>query len=152
MFFFKRSVSLVESGLFRGFTDWHCHLLPGVDDGVRTLEETLRVLSLYETLGVKEVWLTPHVMEDVPNEVSDLKARFEELRTAYKGPVTLYLASENMLDNLFEERLERNELLRYRQSCRIPRQERDVEQGQAYDGVRRSGIHLRRQRAQNGQG
>ncbi len=111
MFFFKRSVSLVESGLFRGFTDWHCHLLPGVDDGVRTLEETLRVLSLYETLGVKEVWLTPHVMEDVPNEVSDLKARFEELRTAYKGPVTLYLASENMLDNLFEERLERNELL-----------------------------------------
>lgn len=108
---FRKRISLADSGIFRGFTDWHCHLLPGVDDGVRTMEESLQILSLYEQLGVKEVWLTPHVMEDMPNTTSALKARFEELEAAYQGNIALHLASENMLDNLFEERLEKDDLL-----------------------------------------
>lgn len=113
MLFFdlRRRVSLVDSGLFQGFTDWHSHLLPGVDDGVRVMEESLRILSLYERLGVREVWLTPHVMEDMPNTTTSLRARFEELKAAYQGAVTLNLAAENMLDNLFEERLEADDLL-----------------------------------------
>lgn len=108
---FRKRISLADSGIFRGFTDWHCHLLPGVDDGVRTMEESLQILSLYEKLGVNEVWLTPHIMEDIPNTTTFLKARFEELKNAYQGSIALHLASENMLDNLFEERLAKNDLL-----------------------------------------
>ena len=108
---FRKRTSLADSGIFRGFTDWHCHLLPGVVDGVQTVEETLRILSLYENLGVKEVWLTPHVMEDMPNTTASLKARFEKLIAVYQGNIALHLASENMLDNLFEERLRKNDLL-----------------------------------------
>ena len=67
-------------------------------------------MEKYEELGVKEVWLTPHIMEDIPNTTTHLKERFNELRAAYQGHVTLHLASENMLDNLFEERLEKNDL------------------------------------------
>lgn len=74
---FRKRIILADSGIFQGFTDWHCHLLPGVDDGVQTVEETQRILSLYEELGVKEVWLTPHIMEDMPNTTASLKARFE---------------------------------------------------------------------------
>ena len=108
---FTKRTSLADSGIFRGFTDWHCHLLPGVDDGVQTMEETLRILSLYEELGVTEVWLTPHIMEDMPNTTASLKARFKALEAAYQGNIGLHLASENMLDKLFEERLEQNDLL-----------------------------------------
>ena len=43
---FRKQVSLKDSDIFRGFTDWHCHLLPGVDDGVQTMQESLQVLSL----------------------------------------------------------------------------------------------------------
>ena len=50
-------------------------------------------------------------MEDIPNTTEKLRDRFTELRTAYQGSVMLHLASENMLDNLFEERLEKNDLL-----------------------------------------
>lgn len=108
---FRKKQTLEESGFFRGFTDWHCHILPGVDDGVQTMEEALQILAEYERLGVKEVWLTPHIMEDIPNTTEKLRDRFTELRTAYQGSVMLHLASENMLDNLFEERLEKNDLL-----------------------------------------
>lgn len=108
---FRKKQTLEESGFFRGFTDWHCHILPGVDDGVQTMDESLQILAEYERLGVKEVWLTPHIMEDIPNTTEKLRDRFSELRTAYRGSVTLYLASENMLDNLFEERLEKNDFL-----------------------------------------
>ncbi len=108
---FRKKQTLEESGFFRGFTDWHCHILPGVDDGVQTMEEALQILAEYERLGVKEVWLTPHIMEDIPNTTQHLKERFAELQAAYKGNVVLHLASENMLDQLFEERLGKNDLL-----------------------------------------
>lgn len=108
---FRKKQTLEESGFFRGFTDWHCHILPGVDDGVQTMEEALQILAEYERLGVKEVWLTPHIMEDIPNTTEKLRDRFTELRTAYQGSVMLNLASENMLDNLFEERLRNDDLL-----------------------------------------
>lgn len=97
--------------MFRGLTDWHSHILPGVDDGVSTMEESLAVLRRYEELGVCCVWLTPHVMEDIPNTTASLRQRFGELRAAYKGPVELRLASENMMDNLLLERLESNDFL-----------------------------------------
>lgn len=108
---FGKKQTLEESGFFRGFTDWHSHILPGVDDGVQTMEEALQILAEYERLGVKEVWFTPHIMEDIPNTTEKLKMQFAELKAVYQGSVMLHLASENMLDNLFEERLEKNDLL-----------------------------------------
>ncbi len=42
------------------FFDMHCHLLPGVDDGPETLEESLQVLELAQTQGVKKIIVTPH--------------------------------------------------------------------------------------------
>lgn len=108
---FRKRQSLADSGIFQGFTDWHCHILPGVDDGVQTMGEALEILTLYKKLGVKSVWLTPHVMEDVPNTTAHLKERFEELQAAYKGAIRLHLAAEYMLDNLFCERMNNSDLL-----------------------------------------
>lgn len=108
---FGKIDKLEESGMFSGFTDWHSHILPGVDDGIRKMEDSLAVLKRYEELGIRRVWLTPHVMEDFPNTPESLKARFAELQEAYGGPVELCLAAENMLDPLFEERLEKREFL-----------------------------------------
>lgn len=108
---FTKKQTLLEAGVLRGWTDWHCHILPGVDDGIPTLEDSLAALRWYEAQGVAEVWLTPHVMEDIPNTPAQLRARFAELQAAYNGPITLHLAAEHMLDPLFEERLEAGELL-----------------------------------------
>ena len=111
MLLFRKKQTLAESGFFHGFVDWHSHILPDVDDGVQAIEEALQILAEYERLGVKEVWLTPHIMEDIPNTTVLLRERFAGLQAAYQGNVILHLAAENMLDNLFEERLAKNDIL-----------------------------------------
>ncbi len=108
---FSKKTKLGESGMLDGFTDWHSHILPGVDDGIKTMEDSLAVLKRYEDANVKKIWLTPHVMEDYPNTPEKLQERFQELKDAYKGNIELHLASENMLDSLFEERLQENRFL-----------------------------------------
>ena len=109
---FKTKVATLREGeMLKGITDWHSHILPGVDDGFKEMADSLKAISEMEKLGVKHLWLTPHIMEDCPNETKFLRKRFEELKLAYDGKVNLHLASENMLDTLFEERLESNDFL-----------------------------------------
>ncbi len=109
--FLKPKNTFVDYGLLKGATDNHSHILWGLDDGVKTQEETLSILAFYEDLGLKTLWLTPHTMEDVPNTTEGLKTRFSELLKVYDGPIELRLASEYMIDNLFEQRLENRDLL-----------------------------------------
>lgn len=108
---FRRKQTLAESGILRGMTDYHSHLLPGVDDGVQTAEDSLEILRLYEQLGIREVWFTPHIMEDIPNTTAGLRNRFEQFQKQYTGNIHLHLAAEYMLDNLFKERLAHRDLL-----------------------------------------
>jgi len=128
---FSKKRSIGEAGLMSGLTDWHSHILPGVDDGVRLPEETQGILARYAGLGVRQLWLTPHVMEDVPNAPDTLRKRFREVFPAAEvdpnghpsvvwlpagddgnaRTIEIRLAAENMLDNLFDRRLEAGDVL-----------------------------------------
>ena len=103
--------SLLSSAVLNGTVDSHSHILFDVDDGVRTLEESLSILEYEESLGVKEIWCTPHIIEDGLNDHELFKARFEQLNEAYSGPIRLHLAAEYMLDTVFEQRFRDRELL-----------------------------------------
>ena len=76
-----------------GGIDWHCHILPGVDDGFQEVKKSLEMLSLYEGAGMRDVWLTPHIMEDVPNETT-ICAKY--LRTS-KNNISRTSPSETLL-------------------------------------------------------
>ncbi len=111
MWFFNKKQTIAQSHLLTGGCDHHTHILPGVDDGISTIEEALQTLSHYEKTGIKEVWLTPHIMEDFPNTPAKLQERYAALTGAYTGNITLHLAAEYMIDNLFNELMETNDLL-----------------------------------------
>ena len=108
---FNRRKSVLESGLLKGAVDQHSHILYGLDDGVKTQEDSLAILRFLEEQGVSEVWFTPHVMEDVPNTSEGIRARFGELKSVYEGGLRLHLAAEYMIDTLFEKRLSQKDLL-----------------------------------------
>lgn len=98
--------TLSASGVLKGMTDHHSHLLPGVDDGVKTVEGAEKALRLMEGLGVKKVYITPHVMENFPdNNRESLTKRFEEFKTQVDTSIELNLAAEYMLDSSFENHL-----------------------------------------------
>lgn len=80
------------------------------------------MLHAYENIGLRELWLTPHIMEDVPNDTAFLRDRFEKFQEAYnqdfhhrspegKEQIRLHLSAENMLDALFQQRLRAGDLL-----------------------------------------
>mgnify|MGYP003296108919 CR=1 FL=1 len=108
MLFFNKKTTIASSGILQGAADHHSHILPGVDDGVETMDEALHILSRYEELGIKRLWLTPHVMEEIPNTPAKLKERFAELQAAYTGSIELHLAAEYMLDSNLSKLLNNN--------------------------------------------
>lgn len=109
--FLNKKTSLRSNGLLQGFKDHHSHILFGVDDGVKTLEGALEVLSYAESEGVSQMWCTPHIMEDINTPTSLLQERFAQLKESYNGNISLHLAAEYMLDNEFQKRLNSGDIL-----------------------------------------
>ncbi|MDD4572712.1 MAG: capsule biosynthesis protein CapC [Sphaerochaeta sp.] len=79
-----------------GLCDFHCHLLPQIDDGYITSEGYARMLRLYKESGVSSIAFTPHIYN--PYMSTDVGAIRETFKWASKialdmGMVT-YLGSE----------------------------------------------------------
>lgn len=110
---FQRRKSIQDAGLLKGAVDNHSHILYGLDDGVKTCEDSLAILQFLEEEGMTDVWFTPHVMEDVPNTTEGIRTRFGELKAVYQGGLNLHLAAEYMIDTLFERRLAEKDLLEH---------------------------------------
>ena len=91
---------MIDSAFFDGITDYHSHILFGVDDGVKELSESLKVLSYYESLGVKRIFFTPHVNLTY-NDRGLIETNFDILKNRYNGGVELHLAAEYLLDSGF---------------------------------------------------
>lgn len=65
--------------------DLHCHVLPGVDDGVRTLEEAVELARAAEVDGVTAIAATPHVRDDYPTSAETMEAKVAEVNDAVRA-------------------------------------------------------------------
>lgn len=106
MLLFQRKIKLIDSGFFDGFVDCHNHILPGVDDGVKTAEESLRALDYFAQLGIRKAIFTPHVMKGLSNNKESLNHSFDVFRQQHHGKVEIALGAEYMLDSDFEHHFE----------------------------------------------
>lgn len=88
--------------------DFHNHLIPGVDDGAQTIEESLDGLGMFKRDGVNVVVSTPHVDGSLTLEPDQLALRLAEIDGAWAVLVeaagrvhpemTLYRGCELALD------------------------------------------------------
>ncbi|MFI3315416.1 MAG: CpsB/CapC family capsule biosynthesis tyrosine phosphatase [Rikenellaceae bacterium] len=109
---FSRKKSLIKTDFFNDFTDFHSHILPSVDDGVKSLESAISILDYYESIGIKRVVFTPHIMENFSDNCSDyLKSEFKKFTHNFSGNIELSLAAEYMLDSGFYHHLESGKIL-----------------------------------------
>jgi len=60
--------------------DLHSHILPGVDDGVRSVEEARELARAAAAEGVTAIAATPHVRDDYPTRAARMESGVEELR------------------------------------------------------------------------
>ncbi|WP_257457321.1 tyrosine-protein phosphatase [Archangium lipolyticum] len=88
-----------------GLCDLHCHLVPGVDDGARTLEDALEMARALVDLGFTTVAPSPHARPEYPSHSREIvEARLVELREALEREgvkLTLGTNAENFLDEAF---------------------------------------------------
>jgi protein-tyrosine phosphatase len=60
--------------------DLHCHILPGIDDGPKTLTESLEMARIFEQAGYSHVVATPHAVPGTtwmpkPDEIREQLSR-----------------------------------------------------------------------------
>ena len=95
--------------------DMHSHLLPGIDDGLKTVEQTVEYVRELNEMGYQKFICTPHILSGVHNNTP--ATIFAALELAKKGieeagiPVTIEAAAEYMIDDSFEKLLKSEEKL-----------------------------------------
>lgn len=89
--------------------DIHSHMIPGVDDGVETVEESVAMISKMQSLGYRRVITTPHVMWDCYRNTPEIiLGKLEEVRQASKAAgltIEIGAAAEYFLDEHFNHLL-----------------------------------------------
>ena len=116
MLFFKRKEIPLQNVFPVDFVDIHSHLLPGIDDGAKNLEDSISLISKMSTYGIKNFITTPHVLGDLyPNSTEVIQDKLEEVRKEVqkRGMININIraAAEYMMDEKFIERLKQNDIL-----------------------------------------
>lgn len=92
--------------------DYHCHILPGIDDGATTLENAVMLAEAQKGWGFNRVYCTSHITSAHPNTPDTIRPAFEALQEAlYKEGCNLDLrmsAEYRIVPETWPEVLEKN--------------------------------------------
>ena len=90
--------------------DMHSHLLPGLDDGLKSMDETLHFMRRLEKMGYKKLVCTPHILSDMhPNTPETILPVLQQVQDAVAQAgidIKVEGAAEYMIDLEFEELIE----------------------------------------------
>ncbi len=103
--FFSKKIFLVD--LLEGFVDIHNHILPGIDDGAKTVENSIELLKGFSEFGVANFIATPHIMHNYyDNTPQTISKSLNQLKVALKknklSSISIDASAEHMIDDNFE--------------------------------------------------
>ena len=79
--FFNKKEVLPPFNLSSLKSDMHSHLIPGIDDGAQTMEQSIAMLYKFQELGFEKIITTPHIMSDTfPNTPEIIRNGLEKLK------------------------------------------------------------------------
>ena len=91
--------------------DIHSHIIYGVDDGARTLEEAAELVALDIREGAEAIIATPHYYVDEPSDPEVIRSRLEELRNCLGDRIELFEGNEVLWFDSMTEKLQSGEIL-----------------------------------------
>jgi tyrosine-protein phosphatase YwqE len=119
-FFKKNTRQEIPSDLSVLGCDIHSHFIPGIDDGAKTIEDSVQMIAEMHALGYKKVITTPHIMGDFyRNTPENITEGLEKVRIALKEaniPIAVEAAAEYYLDYDLERKLDEGILLTFGKS------------------------------------
>jgi protein-tyrosine phosphatase len=98
--------------------DLHSHILPGLDDGARTIEESREIAERAAAEGIVVIAATPHVRSDYPTTADQVERGVAELRRDFAEaeiPVEVVHGAEIALDRIPDMPFEELERLSFAQ-------------------------------------
>ncbi|WP_461448989.1 tyrosine-protein phosphatase [Mucilaginibacter sp.] len=95
--------------------DMHSHILPGIDDGAQTVEESVALVKKMMALGIRKIIATPHIMVDFyRNNAQTIGDALAILKAELKNQqidIEVEAAAEHFFDETFEPRIDKKELM-----------------------------------------
>ncbi len=95
--------------------DIHSHLIPGIDDGAKSLEESIAIIKSFCDLGYRKLVTTPHIMKEFyDNNADTISSQYRILNEKLKEEnldIEVEFAAEYYLDEFLIEKLEKKEPL-----------------------------------------
>ncbi len=88
--------------------DLHSHLIPNIDDGAQSLEQSLHMIERMIALGFKKIITTPHIHPNYPNTAEVILEGFSKLQNAIvkkQNTIELEVAAEYYVDESFVSRV-----------------------------------------------
>jgi tyrosine-protein phosphatase YwqE len=97
--------------------DMHSHLIPGIDDGSRSMDETIAMLAKFQSLGYKKIITTPHIMQEVyPNTSEIINQGLKKVQETAKSlglTIEIEAAAEYYFDDHLIELIKNNDVLSF---------------------------------------
>lgn len=111
---FKRKATVLEPlDLSWLKVDMHSHLIPGIDDGSKSMEESIALIQRLYDFGLRKIITTPHIMSEYyKNTPEIIKMGLEDLRESVKNEgidIEIEAAAEYYLDEIFLEKIKDGE-------------------------------------------
>lgn len=108
----KRRATLRDTAAPVLVVDVHSHVLPQLDDGAESLEESLHLLQLLEQQGVRKLIATPHIMgnyyRNTPELIEQKRVLVQKAARSKGINIEISAAAEYYLDELFIAQLKQN--------------------------------------------
>ncbi len=98
------------------FVDIHNHILPGIDDGAKTVEDSIALIKGFSRIGVTNFIATPHIMHNYyPNNPKTINNAFSSLQDKMLENnlkhISVEASAEHMIDDNFESILKSGEIM-----------------------------------------
>ncbi|TCN51536.1 histidinol phosphatase [Flavobacterium circumlabens] len=115
MLSFLKSKPFLKDLLSDNYVDIHSHLLPGLDDGAKTIAQSIKLATAFQEIGISQFVTTPHIKHHFwDNSAQSILANQKETAVVLEEngiKIPFHAAAEYFMDDWFENHFKTEKLL-----------------------------------------